>query len=86
MVENESLILTCQTVKAPARVMHTVVINGLICLDLRMNEAHRSSRKIKRSPYNSRVALTYFDISLGNTKGYGPPIPAKISRESTSSG
>jgi hypothetical protein len=66
--------------------MHTVVINRLICLDLRMNEAHRFDTKMKRSPYNNRIALAYFNISLGNTKDCGLHAPAKIARESIASG
>jgi hypothetical protein len=86
VVENESLIVTCQAAKASTRVMHTVVIHKLVGIDLRINEAYCSEMKIKRTPYNNRVALTYFDISLGNTKGYRPHVPAKMARESTGSG
>jgi hypothetical protein len=86
VVENESLIVTCQTAKASTRVMHTVVIHKLVGIDLRINEAFCSKKKFKRLPYDNRVALTYFDVSLGNTKGCGPPVPAKMARESTSSG
>ena len=57
MVENESLFVTCQIAKAPASVMHTIVINRLVGLDLKINEAHRSNTRMKGSPYDNRVAL-----------------------------
>jgi hypothetical protein len=66
--------------------MLTVVSHRLVCIDLRIDEAYCYEMMIKRSPYDNRVALTYFDISLGNTKGHGPPVPAKMARESTGSG
>jgi hypothetical protein len=34
--ENESLFIACQTVKAPARVMHTIVFDRLVGLDLKI--------------------------------------------------
>ena len=73
MVENESLFVTCQTAKALTRVIHTVVIHRFVGINLKINEPHCSDMKTKRSPYDNRVALAYFNISLGNTKGYRSP-------------
>jgi hypothetical protein len=46
VVEHESLFITCQTAKASARMIHTVVSNGLISGDLRINKAHHSNKKV----------------------------------------